>query len=343
MNLEQISNHLFIFNFDMKKFLINILLIISIPFIIIFSLYWLTDPFKVNKQFSLNNFTDVNREYISMGLFLKQNPIYHYNSFVFGSSRCHGINTYTWKHLLNKTTNQKDTISQFLFQAWSETINGINQKIEYLDRNNIPLNNALVLVDIGSFRKDAEDVLSVKHYLLSEKSKISYQKVFVQAYMGNPGKIASSIKRLIKPKPVYIGFDTISNDGNINNRYNYLEEPKQNSLDKSQFGKRPLKEQFAEQEITSDYLKILENIKRIFDKHQTQYKFIITPTYNQVRINDEDLKLLNQVFGEDNVYNFSGKNYITEDKYNWTDNWHFDLIVGWWMLHTIYEKNRNLP
>jgi len=321
----------------MKKFLINILLIIGIPFVLIFSLYWITDPFKINKPFSLDYYSDVNRDYLSTELFFLQNPKYHYNSFVFGSSRCSGINTYTWKYLLNKNTHQKDTVSQFLFQAWSETIGGINQKIEYLDKNNIPVNNALILIDVvAAFRKNPVDVLGIKHYKLSGQSKILYQKLFIQSYMSSPSEILASIKNMFKPKPIY-QLDTVSNDWIKDNKYNFMTEPVRDStLNKSKFGNRPLEKQFAKKTITTEYFNILKNIKNIFDKHQTNYKIILTPTYDQIHINNEDLKILEQIFGADNVFNFSGKNYITEDKYNFMDIEHFDLIVGWWILNKIY-------
>ena len=327
----------------MKKFIINILLIIGIPFVIIFALYWITDPFKINNPFSLENFSTVNREYISIELFLLQNPKYNYNSFIFGSSRASGINTYTWKYLLENNTNQKDTVSQYLFQAWSETLTGINQKIEFLDRNNIPINNALVLVDIDiigtTFHNDQEpqETLKIKHYALSGQSKMLYQKAFIKAYMGSPSQIAVSIKQLIKPKPMY-EFDTVSNEWTVDNIYNFMQVPTRDStLNKDDFGDRPAEEQFSEQKITTEYFNMLKNIKNIFDKHQTNYKIIVTPTYNQIHINKEDLKILEHLFGADNVFNFSGKNYITEDKYNFMDINHFDVIVGWWLLHEIYD------
>ncbi len=337
----QVNNHLSIFNFDMKKFLIKTLLIAGIPVVIAFTLYWITDPFKINRSFSLNDASEVNREYFSTELFLKQNQKYHYNSFVFCSSRGIGINTYTWKYLLNKSTIQKDTVSQYLFQSWSETIYGINQKIEYLDKNNVPINNALILIDVGtSFKENTDRALAKKHYKLSGESKMSYQMAFIQAYMESPFQIVESVKNLWS-SPKEIRIDSISNDWVKDNKYNYMAEPVRDStLNKSKFDmQRPVDEQFHEKEITDDYLKVLKNIKRILDKQQTQYKIVITPSsYNQVHINKEDLAILQQIFGENNVYNFSGKNYMTEDKYNWEDPIHFGLIVGWWMLNEIYQN-----
>lgn len=324
----------------MKKFLIHIILIIGIPFLIIFSLYWITDPFKINHPFSLDHISTVNREYLSMELFIKQYPHYKYNSFIFGSSRGGGINSYHWKQLLDKSHTQKDTISQFLFQAWSESITGIYQKINYLDKNQIPINNALVLIDISMFCKtqDHKSAMDVKHYMLSGHSKFNYQWVFIQAYMEKPDKVISSIVELWKHPDNNINFDTISNDWDKEDQYQTEKEPDKNyTLDKSRFKDHVSEEQFSPKEITSGYIPILNDIKQIFDYNKTYYKIIITPDYNQVHMNMEDLEILEKIFGKENVYNFSGKNYITDDKFNFSDPNHFDLITGWQMLNEIYK------
>jgi hypothetical protein len=59
----------------------------------------------------------------------------------------------------------QDPVSQYLFQAFGENIHGINQKVEYLDKNNVPLRNALVLIDVGFFR---ENETTVTEYITIE-------------------------------------------------------------------------------------------------------------------------------------------------------------------------------
>lgn len=313
----------------------------GIPFVIIFALYWLTDPFRINKKFTLEDAPTVNREYISTELFLLQNSKYKYNSFVFSSSRGCRVNTYVWKKLLEETTTQKDTVSQFLFQSWAENIYGIEQKINFLDKNNIAIDNALLLIDYDcSFITSNNDkAFHKRHYLLANKSKFSYRINFFLAYLSKPSKIVSSITNVFqKSAPV---FDTISNDWLAANRHNTAERPEQDfSLNKSKFSIiRSTNESFAAQAITPEYENVLRQIKKILDKHHTNYKLFVTPTYNQIHINQQDFQLLQEIFGKENVSNFSGKNAITEDKYNFSDVAHFDLVVGWDILHKIYKND----
>ena len=328
----------------MKKFLRNILLIIGIPVLLIFILYWITDPFKVNCPFSLDNASEVNREYVSTELFLKQYPKYKYNSYIFGSSRACGLNTYVWKDLLENPHLQNDTVSQFLFQAWAETVIGINQKVHFLDRNNIQIKNALVLIDFGSsFKNNSFKAMDIKHFELSGQSKFGFYKNFIMAYYGKPSKIFESVTGLFNTSVSDPIFDTISNDYDKSNKYSRFERPMPDyAVSKLSFpNTRPVEEQFAPQNITSEYEEILREIKEIFVKHDTYYKLLVTPEYSQININQLDMKTLEDIFGKENVSDFSGKNSITEDKYNFTDVNHFDMNAGWDILCAIYEKQIN--
>ena len=77
----------------MVKFLKNILyfsLTGIIPMLILLiSGYLFYDPFKVLRHYDDYSFYYItpNRDYISTEIFINNNKNYHYNSFVFGSSR----------------------------------------------------------------------------------------------------------------------------------------------------------------------------------------------------------------------------------------------------------------
>ena len=57
--------------------------------------------------------------------------------------------------------------------------------------------------------------------------------------------------------------------------------------------------------------------------------------YTQVKMNSADLKILNKIF-ENNVYDYSGKNAITEDKYNFYESMHFRKDIGKQIMEEIY-------
>lgn len=319
----------------MKLFIKRLVCFLGIPFILLLGIYVISDPFKTIKKFNLKEFSTVNRDYLSTELYFKNEQKQKYNSFIFGSSRGCGLNTYKWKQYLPKGSNQ------FLFQAWGETITGIYQKINYLNKNNVPIKNAIILLDIpGSFSEPQlpKTALGLKHYKISGRTKFYFQSVLFYSFL-KPSEIYKSAKMIfIKPK-YEIGFDTISNDWNKINKENYLIKSKQNlTLNKVKFGKRPKVEVQSKKIITAEYENILKEIAFILKKQHTNYKIVITPAYDQLRINEQDFLLIQKIFDNQNVFDYSGKNSLSEDKYNFMDINHFDMIVGWYIFEDIYAK-----
>jgi hypothetical protein len=298
--------------------------------------YIVSDPFKTISNFNLKRFSTVNRDYLSIELFLKNYTDINYDSFIFGSSRACGINTYHWKSYL------KDDSKPFLFQAWGETVTGIYQKLKFLDNKNIDINNAIILIDIpGSFSHIQEPMtaLAIKHYKLSGLSWIQYQAVLFYSFL-KPSQIFKSTKEIFIQTEYIVGFDTITNDWFLSNKDTWNVKPKQDStLNKSKFFERKNIQTFSEKLINSSFRDMLFEIYNILKKHNTIYKIIISPSYDQIAINRQDLLTLKQIFGRNNVYNYSGKNKLTDDKFNYMDINHFDLIVGWYMIEDIYKNN----
>lgn len=332
----------------MKRFLIRILSFIGIPVLVLLAVYLMTDPFKTLHPFSFD-YCDNNRDYISSELFLRNNPKYHYNSFVFGSSRCCGFNTYHWKHYL------PEGATQFLFQAWGETLTGIEQKIDYIDRNGNDIDNVIVLFDIPNVFSNNQlpnGVLLIKHYKFSGQSKVAFQFCLFYGFIQKPSKWFSSIKQYINPVTNTFTSDTISNDWNNSNKdLDIIYQPKKDSLLFCSLKARQafLKEieektesdlKSSRPQITPSLLKQLKHIKSVFEKHHTNYKIIISPAYcyNHPAINKEDLKIIQNVFGKDKVFDYSGKNDITTDYNNFSDPNHFGLSVGWQIIEEIYNK-----
>ena len=317
----------------MKKFIRKIIFFFCVPLSILILCYLLTDPFKNLTEFNLSDCSTVNREYTSIELFLRNNHTYQYNSFIFGSSRACGLNSYYWKHKLGD-----NNIRQFVFQSWVETVTGIYQKLNFLEKEGSKIDNALILIDIpSSFSKEQQStkVLSLKDYRLSGKSYFYNQFYYFIAYL-KPLKISESVINSIHQKKEIANFDTISNDWNKSNIHNLL--PLQNrNLDKSKFLKLQIQEKEIESLISSDLENVLFQINNILTRNKTKFKIIITPDFYQNKINQRDLLKLQNIFGESNVINFSGKNSINIDMYNFTDPNHFDLNVGKQIIDFIYN------
>ena len=333
----------------MKKFIFRALLLLGIPFLLLAILYIITDPFKTIRDFSLEYFDITNRDYLSTELFLKNSKCVNYDSFIFGSSRCSGLNSYHWKKYL------PDSSKQFVFQAWSETLTGIYQKLNYIDRSGNDIENALLVFDIpGTFssKQLPTKTLSIKDWRISGQSEFMFQCTLCYNFLQKPSIWLKSIKDCFNNDKPYVSFDTVSNDWDSNNRYaDLMTVPMQDSLNNcSNISRKSFMKAVADYKsnvqeispvlITDDFKFMLIEIKNIFSKHNTAYKIIISPAPWQTNkaINPADYKTLVSIFGN-HVFDFSGRNTITEDYNNFTDPGHFGLRAGWTIIEDIYNRN----
>lgn len=331
----------------MKRFFKGLLLFGGVPIAVLLVLYLWTDPFKCIHPFDISDTDPTNREYLSTELFLRNEGIQHYNSFIFSSSRGCGMNTYRWKTYLT------DDAHPFIFQAWSETITGIELKMDYLDKCHIPIDNALIMIDIpGAFKKEQlpRQALSMKHFIFTGKNRFAYNAAQFFNYIQKPSLWLSSIKKSIKQEKEPCCSDTISNDWEKGNKLSYLEIPDQDSLKGcSKISRQSFLAEIAhrgkdEVEVSGPLINDafdsqLRHIKSILDSNGTDFYVILTPAYcfTHPSVNSHDLKKLKDIFGEDRVYNYTGKNDLTVDYNNFSDPNHFGQRVGWLILEDIYQ------
>jgi hypothetical protein len=94
----------------------------------------------------------------------------------------------------------------------------------------------------------------------------------------------------------------------------------------------------AQPVITDAFVIQLRDIKSMFDKNQTDYHILITPAYcyTSQYINPTDLAILQEIFGEERVHDYSAPNELNKDFNNFSDPNHFDLHTGYIMLQEIY-------
>ena len=321
---------------------------IAIPILLLLGVYLITDPYKTIRPFSLEYFDDTNRDYLSSELFLMNYPVQQYDSYILGSSKCGGINTYHWKNYLPEGSNQ------FLFQAWGETITGIEQKLNYIDEQGYRINNALILIDIpDSFAKDQTPTkaMSIKHPIFSHQSRWEFECVLFYDFIQKPSQWIKAVLGYKNKTIPFVGFDPVSNDWDGSNRYRDLTVPPQKDSLKncSQIVRQAFLKEIQKSNpedvlvspalINEQFKNQLEHIKTIFEKQNTQYRIVISPSfcYTNPQINEDDLRILNQVFGSDLVFDYSGYNDLTSDYNNFSDPNHFGLYVGWNVIDHIYH------
>lgn len=334
----------------MKKFLLKILAFCGIPLVLLGIVYLVVDPFKTLRPFDLDYFDATNRDYLSTELFLRNYPTQQYDSYIFGSSRACGINSYHWKKYLPEGSKQ------YVFQSWKETLTGIEQKIAYMDEHNMPIKNALILFDIPwTFCDDQlpTEALTIKDYHFSGQSKSLFHLRLFYNYAQKPTFWIQSITSWMKKEKPEIRFDTISNDWDRGNRsQNYQVPPPIDSLCNCSIeSKNAFLLQFSnsheqlesEKLINDEFEARLKHIADVLKKHRTNYQIIITPgpCYTTKAINRADLEKLQIVFGQTYVHDYSGINEHTQDCYRFSDPNHFGMYVGWRMIEDIYHFGSN--
>jgi uncharacterized protein YdiU (UPF0061 family) len=130
-----------------------------------------------------------------------------------------------------------------------------------------------------------------------------------------------------------IRFETIENL--ITQGKYYTEERKKG------FFQRDTLQKYSPRAIAENQKILLKNIFDIFNKHKTNYKIIINPLYNQIKLNNQDLDYLIQLFGRNNVFDFSGINKFTNDYNNYYEAIHYRPNIAREIMNLIYQNEQN--
>ena len=215
------------------------------------------------------------------------------------------------------------------------------------------MKNAIVLIDIpGTFSKDQlpTRALAIKDPNISGQPRWIYQLILMYDFMQKPSQWLKAVRQMIHPAKPTINFDPVSNDWNKRNSSIDLSVPPQkDSL--SNLSKRAKADFLNELKVKEGRINVsdplidenmktrLKHIREVFDKRGTDYRIIISPgyCYSYPAISRQDLELLESVFGQERVFDYSGKNQLTADFNNYSDPNHFGLYVGWHIIEDIYN------
>lgn len=322
----------------MKKFLFKTFAVIGIPFVILLITYIVLDPFRVVFPFQTNYFFEksigkTNREYLSYNLYNANYKSQQYNSFIIGSSRTCALNSYQWKRYLDEDAEP------FIWTSWRENISGISQKLRYLDKSGTPISNVLVVLDCGnqySFNvSNGNAPLTNHYYKFSGECALKYQIDYFASFLSKPSQWIDFIKDYSHIN-YGIPIDTLTNDSQVYND-TITQCPLLPNTPVLVREQTDIQETELPAYIDADIQKELEDICAIFAKHHTCYKILICPNSWLWKINHEDLLLLQDIFGQDKIYDYSGENAIASSPYSYSDEEHFNSNVGWRLIEEMYS------
>jgi hypothetical protein len=329
---------------------LKVLLVLT-PLLLTIAVYAIYDPFDVLRHYD-RYYTDsnivYNRDYISTEIFLANYRKERYDSFIFGNSRTLAFQCGEWRRYIKAK-------GVFHFDASGESLYGIYKKIVFLDRQGVDLSNCLLLLDADTLMKvdNYSDHLFIKHPKVSRESELAFQMEFLRAFMSprNCYFIAFldyKMRNRVRPRfskmfmQSSVRYDPITNDMFIVGLEDVIERTgsKYYESKKDIFYKRDRKETgYTPQCIKATHKEYFTEIKKIFDKHNTNYRIIISPVYDQVYLNRIDLNYLENLFGNKYVFDFSGVNEYTDSVFNYYDNIHYRPFVGRKILETVYQRN----
>jgi len=331
----------------MIKFTKRLFIFLSVIIIPLFTLligYIVYDPFKV--IYNYENYSNLNvvtsRDYISSQMFLK-NKI-EYDSFIFGSSRTLAFSLNTWKEYFDKEAKP------FVFDASKENISGIYSKIKYLDKTKSDIRNAIILIcQDATFKNESENLghIYTRHHQISNNSLLNFHMEFLKAYF-KPKFLTSfyNLKFVKKHQSWMNGiilnkniiYHPISNETFLKDLEDELKDDEKLYYEnrKNVFYNRQGGSVDTVKRIKVHHINMLKSIKKVFEKHKTKYKVVISPLYNQIKFSEDDMQTLDSIFSG-NLYDFSGNNELTNDYRNYYETSHFRKFIGNRILKNIYS------
>lgn len=318
-----------------------------IPILALLLSYLYFDPFKVIRDYDdySNPYVIPNRDNISTRMFLHKFGTHRYNSFILGSSRTLAFRPNSWrKHL-----SPED--APFMFDASAESIYGIYKKLVFLDAKNVAIKNALIILCRDATFNTSEnhkEHLFIKDPATSGESKMVFQFAFLKAYFTPKflvsffgyqlfGEYKSYMDGYIEDRK--ITFDTVTNEINIRDQeMEITRNPKKYyALRAGLFYERTHERTDSVQRINKGHQHMLNEIRRILDKHNTNYNIVLSPLYEQIKFHPKDLSFLTSLFGP-HLFDFSGKNRFTENRFNYYETSHFRPHVGDSIFNIMYEQ-----
>jgi hypothetical protein len=324
------------------------IVILSSPIILLLISYIYYDPFRVIRKYSNYHkdcFVALNRDYISTEVYLSNIQKYNYNAFIFGNSRSLAFLCNDWKKHIGKNN------STFHYDASSETLKGLTDKVKFIDNSGGKLDIALIVLDrhLLELTDYLDGALYLPHPVTRNSSWFSFETFYFKSYLSEfyfikyidffyTKKYKSYMKGVIETRP--IEYINITNDIYLKIFDEALEENPSKYINEhiNFYNKRDtINKTISKPVIGINQISYLNEIQKVFSKQKTKYKIVIGPLYELEYINQEDLKILVSIFGKDNVYDFSGKNEFSRHIENFYESFHYRPKVARGIMEEIYK------
>lgn len=337
--------------------LITRVLILSLPVLIVIGFYVAKDPFKVlykhqpYYESGKPQYVTLNKDFVGVETFLRNNPTYHYDSYILGNSRSVYYHAdYFGKHVKSDNCIHMDGASESLY--------GVSKKFEFFKEKNAEVKNALIILDyeLLSKTKDDNGHIFMKHPALSGQNYVSFQLEFLKTFFSRQFLKAYVDFTLSHQVKDYMKGGFLIDDVPVsyNDKYNEIRMQDFDDMiskDPALYYTPKRMEVFYQRDTTRQTVspaivgevqeQMLKTIKTIADEKKTVLKIVVNPLYDQKKLNPADLKKMQDIFGPDVVYDFSGINSITNNYLNYYEKSHYRPHIANLIMDSVYSNKQN--
>lgn len=328
-------------------------LIGTVPILFVIGAYIILDPFKVIKTYNpifLGNVPGeviTSRDYVGTVTLLNNYELHPYDAFIFGNSRSFIFGVEDWKQYLPSEARC------FHYNAPSETLYALTKKVEFIDRKGLSMENVLLVLDHGILSGDAPmsgHLFALSPQLVDYENIAEFQLTFLKAFL-TPNflrayfdfKLTGKLKRYMVESHLLNdatrGYDDVTNELRMDYYEDLIAKGEFFTPERmSRFYERDTIEGQYPQVLADSQKALLKKIRSVFAKHETDYKIIISPGYDQKKLHPDDLAYLTELFEEQCVFDYSGKNHFTEDYRNYYEPIHYRPGVARDIMADIYGK-----
>lgn len=317
----------------MKRFLTYCLLF-ALPFVILVLPYFVWDPFKVLYHYDIYctpgepQAVNINRTMVSQRMFDQYHEQYGWNSYIFGSSRSDYYRIADWESHL-------DSLSHGAHMAgYGESLYGIWTKLKYMD-GKTELRNVLICIDkdvLSESKVEKEPLWCPLPSWSKDVSWLEFHWIYLKAYLK-----PAFWKAYCEPKKPF--WYDVSKNEELNELNAMLPDSIFYDAERMEmFYDRPTEQQYEVIPIIlAEQKQQLLDIWHICEMNGTDYRLVINPAYDQIKLSADDMAWLVEIFGE-HLYDFSGQNDLTEDFHHYYDKSHFRVEIAAEVMRRIYTE-----
>lgn len=319
------------------------LVLFAIPFWALIALYVHDDPFMVLRQYNLYD-SDVllNEHHVGWQIYQNHKDSMHFNSFILGNSCTMAFRCAEWEKYLAPGDHAIRLFGN------GESIKAISLKLHALDHEGAAIKNVLIILDRTSLSRFnlMNGYSNILPAAISGRNPFTVQLEFLQGFTMPDFlfpylkyRITGSVEPGMKHMNPYGRIRDPKNNDAFNPREKLIEQEGEKYWEnrKKEFPERDGTVALAEPALFQRQRMVLDEIKEVLHRHGTSVRILISPDYNQKELHPDDRKILQSIFGKENVYDFSGINEFTKDYHNYYEAGHYRPLLGNKLLERIYK------